>query len=108
MDLISIDSVIALQTDIYRGKYQKPRIDEMLLYLLCFTQITCGPLSRPEHFAHRADITLSRFSAGLLRFMTGVSKKVLLADNLAIVRRNAMLSGSSTALTWLCTVCYSL
>ncbi len=99
---------IALQTDIYREKYQKPRIDEMLLYLLCFTQITCGPLSRPEHFAHRADITLSRFSAGLMRFMTGVSKKVLLADNLAIVRRNAMLSGSSTALTWLCTVCYSL
>lgn len=101
---------VSMLTDLYRKKLPHVRIDEMLLYLLCFTQLTCGPLSRTEHFLHQnARRGLDRISEGLVRFMTGYCKKILLADSLTRLMGNAVRSGEAdTAAAWLCSVCYSL
>lgn len=100
---------VSLLTDVRRRKYPQPRLDEMALYLLCFMQFTCGPLSRAEHFSGAPQVSYDRICKGLQRFMTGYCKKVLLADLLAVLIRNtALYSGTDTALTWLASVCYSL
>lgn len=104
--------------DIYRGrgKAQKNPL-QVGLYIALFPQLIAGPIVRYETIAaeidHRVE-TFEDFSAGVVRFCIGLGKKVLLANNIAVVADNAfqMISAgsyaASTATAWLGAVSYTL
>ncbi len=104
--------------DVYRGqgKVQKNPF-QVGLYISLFPQLIAGPIVRYETIAeqieHRTE-NLADFSAGVTRFCIGLGKKVLLANNMAIVVDNAFsltIHGnfySSVAMAWLGAVSYTL
>ena len=78
---------ISLLSDVKTGKIKyRPKFFEIYFYLTFFTTITSGPIVRfddiREKYNDRA-IVASDVNAGLTRFAIGLSKKVLLANNLA-------------------------
>lgn len=81
------------------------------LYIAFFPQLIAGPIVKYETVA--AEIagrreTWADFSAGLCRFAIGLSKKVLLANTLAIVADSAFDGGSlSVGLAWLGSLAYT-
>ncbi len=71
--------------DVYRGtvKAQNSYFNYMT-YVSMFPQLIAGPIVRYEDVAKEIEhkqITFSKFSEGLLRFMRGLFKKVLIANN---------------------------
>ncbi len=75
--------------DVYRGsgKSQKSLM-AVCLYISFFPQLIAGPIVRYETIAEQIDHRqerLSDFTAGARRFLMGLAKKVLLANNLALM-----------------------
>jgi alginate O-acetyltransferase complex protein AlgI len=84
------------------------------LYLLLFPQLIAGPIVRYRDIAeevNRRRVTFGDFADGTRRFVTGLAKKVLVANVVAAPadRIFAMAPAQWTAaLTWLALVCYTL
>ena len=70
--------------DVYRGKAQVQRsYANLLLYVALFPQLIAGPIVRYTDIAaqlENREMTLPGFSKGITRFVTGLGKKVLLAN----------------------------
>ncbi|MCH5203396.1 MAG: MBOAT family protein [Oscillospiraceae bacterium] len=107
--------VISYIVDCYWGKI-KPQKNffKLLLYVCLFPQLIAGPIVRYETIAAEIDdrkTTLEDFSQGLTRFVVGLAKKVLLADQLFRIVED-MLGGSVNSLTifgsWYGVILYSL
>lgn len=79
--------------DVYRkrGKVQKNPLN-VGLYISLFPQLIAGPIVRYETIAeqieHRVE-NFQDFSAGITRFCVGLAKKVLIANNMALIADNA-------------------
>lgn len=79
--------------DVYRkrGKVQINPLN-VGLYISLFPQLIAGPIVRYETIAeqieHRVE-NFTDFSAGITRFCIGLGKKVLVANNMALVADNA-------------------
>ena len=75
---------ITYVVDVYRGKAQVQRsYANLLLYVALFPQLIAGPIVRYTDIAaqhHNREMTLPGFSKGITRFVTGLGKKVLLAN----------------------------
>lgn len=103
---------ISYLIDVYRGiKVQKNMIN-VGLYIALFPQLIAGPIVRyttiMEQIQERK-VTLEKFSNGMLRFLIGFNKKMLLANQLANVADSAFKqSGRSVAMAWLGALAYSL
>ena len=75
--------------DVYRGdtKLQK-NIVSFGTYVTLFPQLIAGPIVRyatvAEQMDHRRE-TIDQFSDGIQRFITGLGKKVLIANNVGII-----------------------
>ena len=102
--------------DIYRkkGEAQKNPLD-VGLYIALFPQLIAGPIVRYETVAGEIrdrKENLQDFYEGVLRFLFGFGKKILLANSLALGADacfERISQGSlSFAAAWLGTVCYSL
>ncbi len=101
--------------DVARGSAGVQRsLPGLALYISFFPQLIAGPIVRYTTIArqllHRKE-TWRDFSAGLCRFVTGLGKKVLLANQLALVADAAFGSPAaalSAPMAWLGSVCYSL
>lgn len=94
-----------------RAEVQRNPLD-MALYISFFPQLIAGPIVKysdiAEQIAHRKD-TWAGFSAGVTRFVIGLSKKVLLSNQLAIVADRAFgLETLPAAYAWLGSFCYIL
>lgn len=107
---------ISYVIDIYRekGSVQKNPLN-VGLYISFFPQLVAGPIVRYETVAEEIlnrKETLQDISDGINRFMVGMAKKVLLANNLALVADKAFkLSGQddlSLSMAWLGAICYTL
>ncbi len=74
--------------DVYRGKAEVQRNPFYVgLYIALFPQLIAGPIVRYETIAEQIknrSETKARFSQGIARFITGLGKKVLIADTMAI------------------------
>lgn len=75
--------------DVYRGKDKAQRnIINVGLYIAFFPQLIAGPIVRygtvAEQLKHR-EHTADGFSSGAWRFCIGLSKKILLANQLAVI-----------------------
>ena len=105
---------ISYVIDVYRGqgKVQKNPLN-VGLYIALFPQLIAGPIVRYETIAnqinHRKE-NITDFSEGCVRFIIGLSKKVLLSNNFAIIADKAFSLPSdqlSTAFAWLGAISYS-
>lgn len=106
--------VMSYVIDVYRGnsKAQK-NLFSLALYISFFPQLIAGPIVRYNTIAEQIDhrtVTREKFSDGIRRFIIGFSKKVILANNLALVAETAFSpQGEKTVLLlWVGSLAYSL
>lgn len=106
---------ISYVVDVYRGDgtVQK-NLMNVCLYISFFPQLIAGPIVRYQTVAdeiiNRKE-TLDDFSAGAHRFMVGLCKKVILADNLGLLVNSAFALKSqqlSVFSAWMAAVAYLL
>lgn len=101
--------------DVYYGNAEVQRSYlSLALYISMFPQLIAGPIVRynqvAEEIRNRKE-NLSDFSCGFARFTSGLAKKVLLANYIALVADNIFaVTGKniSIATAWLGAVCYGL
>ena len=99
--------------DVYRERVPAQRNWAALaLYICFFPQLIAGPILRYDavepQIRHR-EHTLEDFWAGLRRFATGLSKKVLIANAVASVADEAFsTAGLTVGCAWLGAVAYAL
>ena len=100
--------------DVYRGNEVQKNPLNVGLYIAFFPQLIAGPIVRYETVAyqinHRKE-TFTLFSDGVVRFITGLGKKVLIANTMAVVADNVFNSNLQTvslAFAWLGAIAYTL
>jgi alginate O-acetyltransferase complex protein AlgI len=106
---------ISYVVDVYRGHAtaQKSPV-HAALYLLLFPQLIAGPIIRYREIADqlaRRFVNLDDFAAGVRRFIVGLGKKVLVANNVAVAADGIFALAPAeltTALAWTGIVCYTL
>lgn len=98
--------------DVYRGAAAQKNICYLGLYISFFPQLIAGPIVRYTTIAEQIKerrITAGMFSDGVLRFLYGFNKKVLLANAFAEVADIAFSAERiSVGMAWLGAVCYTL
>ncbi len=110
---------ISYIADVYRGDTKPVNPFYVGLYIAFFPQLIAGPIvqfnSVSEQIRNRKS-TLDKISVGLCRFVTGLGKKVLLANTFAAIADdvfNWSVLGVDklpvpATLAWLGSICYSL
>ncbi len=104
--------------DIYRKKGEVQRNPLRVgLYISLFPQLIAGPIVRYETIAKQMEERKENwddFSKGVTRFCVGLGKKVLIANNMAVVADvafNLLIGGefqASVAMAWLGAISYTL
>ncbi len=100
--------------DVYREKsdVQKNLIN-VALYISFFPQLIAGPIVRYNTIAEQIDSrkeTIDLFSSGCLRFMSGFSKKILLANSMGFVADRIFVLNVTeidTSMAWLGLLAYT-
>jgi len=108
---------ISYVVDVYRGQGQvQKNLFYVALYISFFPQLVAGPIVRystiAEQMFHRKE-TWKKFSVGCSRFITGLGKKVLLSNSMAIIADRIFEMSSTGAevpvsLAWLGAIAYTL
>ena len=102
--------------DVYRGTAAVQRNALKLgLYISFFPQLIAGPIVRYNSIAEQIDrrsVTPEGFQEGVCRFIRGLGKKILLANNLALAAETgfslAATGEISSAMAWLGSLAYTL
>ncbi len=110
-----IFSLISYVVDVYRRKVaaQKNVID-FSMYAALFPKLIMGPIVRYADIAGTVKdraITCRNFARGIERFIIGLSKKVLIADNVGIIADNFFNMRPdelSFGVAWLGMICYMI
>ena len=107
---------ISYLTDIYRNDTPAEKnVINACLFLSFFPQLIAGPILRYKHLV--AEIkerkeSMALFCAGAKRFIIGLSKKTILANNLAIIAERSFEIAGTQDMTvcgaWLGMLCYTL
>lgn len=100
--------------DVYRnqGKVQKNPLN-VGLYIAFFPQLIAGPIVRYETITEQIKDrkeSLDQFARGVTRFIAGLAKKVIIANNMAMLADAAFgtaFSELSTGFAWLGALAYS-
>lgn len=101
--------------DVYRGNV-KIQLNpfRFMLYLALFPQLIAGPIVKYKDVAEQLDsrtVTLEKFGRGTQRFIIGLGKKVILANNLGALHTGilAMAADDISVLTyWIGIIAYTL
>ncbi|TGL84837.1 MBOAT family protein [Leptospira congkakensis] len=78
--------MIAYVVDAWRGKFTESPFLNFLLFILFFPQLIAGPIMRHDDFYDQIDhskLSLDFVQRGILHILSGLVKKVLIADQLA-------------------------
>ena len=99
--------------DVYRGDVKVQRNPlKLALYIALFPQLIAGPIVRYSTVCEQIECrrtTLDMFSRGLIRFLYGFNKKMLLANLFAVVADMAFgMEAPGCGMAWLGAVCYTL
>lgn len=106
--------IMSYVIDVYRGDVavqKKPHY--VALYIAFFPQLIAGPIVRYKDIESQIEnrtISFEVFSEGVQRFMIGFSKKILLANNMALVADKAFSLPDverSAIYAWLGAIAYS-
>ncbi|WP_457943228.1 MBOAT family O-acyltransferase [Caproiciproducens sp. LBM24188] len=97
---------LSYAVDVYRGQAPIQRnVIDFGTYISFFPHLVAGPIIKYEFMAdqlHNREETLEKFTAGSKRFMVGLFKKVLIANNLAqLADKIQYLGDPSTLSAWL-------
>lgn len=97
--------------DVYRGEVSAQKdILKFASYVTLFPQLIAGPIVRYQTIADELENrrhTPDLFAEGVRRFVTGLAKKVLLANNIGLLWEAASAQADPTVLTaWLGAVAY--
>lgn len=94
---------ISYLVDVYRGTTQvQKHIGRLGLYIALFPQLIAGPIVRYQDLAGQLGLRTvgwMNISLGLERFVVGLAKKVLLANNFALVA-DAIFTAHPESLSW--------
>lgn len=110
-------SSISYIFDIYRKECKAQKnIINMALFITFFPKLLMGPIERYKDFESCIDvknrkITINSFKDGIVRFVYGLGKKVLIADVVARVADLAFdsnISNLNSQLAWLGAMCYMI
>ena len=100
--------------DVASGRAEVQRSPLALgLYISFFPQLIAGPIVKYASVARQINDrreTWADYSAGCVRFLTGLGKKVLIANQMAVVADRVFAmepAGLSTAMAWLGALCYT-
>lgn len=101
--------------DLYRGEVKAERsYAAYLTYVSMFPQLVAGPIVRffdIQEQLHIRKITFEGFEQGLMRFMMGLFKKVLIANQAGALWEEIRVLGAadtSVATAWLGALCFTL
>lgn len=101
--------------DVYRGNVHVQRnLLHFALYLALFPQLIAGPIVKYKDIALQLEertLTLEKFGEGTRRFLIGLGKKVILANNLGAIHAavTALPDQQVSVLTyWIGIICYTL
>ena len=99
--------------DVYRGEVKVQRNPFYLaLYIALFPQLIAGPIVRYSTVCEQIGsrrTTLDMFSRGVIRFLYGFNKKMLLANLFAVVADKAFgMNDPGCGMAWLGALCYTL
>ena len=101
--------------DVYRKKVPPQRnVINLALYISLFPQLIAGPIVRYNTIADEIEnrsTTISGLTAGIQRFLFGLSKKILLANPLAAIADKLFMlpeAELTLPLAWLGALCYTL
>ena len=99
--------------DVYRGniKYEKNFINFMT-YVCMFPQLVAGPIVRYSEIGkelNKREHSFNNFSLGMFRFLTGLFKKVLIANTMGVIFSLATNNISNISLTtaWIGAISFS-
>ena len=98
--------------DVYRGDAEAQRnILNFGTYVALFPQLIAGPIVRysdiERQLTERRE-TLTMFSTGIRRFIYGLAKKVLLANQMGLLADTLLLKGGGTLSAWAGMAAYTL
>ncbi|MCT4542197.1 MAG: MBOAT family protein [Vallitalea sp.] len=102
--------------DVYRKNgYVQKNLFYVALYISFFPQLIAGPIVRystiADQITNRRE-SWKKFSVGTCRFITGLSKKVLIANNMAIIADRIFemntVAAVPSSLAWLGSIAYTL
>ncbi len=100
--------------DVYLGQARAQKnLVQFGAYVAMFPQLVAGPIVKYKDISGQLadrNVTAERFSYGISRFITGLSKKVLLANNIGMVWEQISggnLAGLSAAETWIGAAAFS-
>ncbi len=100
--------------DIYRNQADEQKsLVNFMCYVTCFPQLIAGPIVRYKDIAKQLESRIEsadQFYEGIIRFVNGLAKKVLLANNAGILWEAISATSQdqmSTALAWLGIIAYA-
>ena len=106
---------ISYLVDVYRRESPvQRRFVDLLLYISMFPQLIAGPIVRYGTVAeelHHRHVTVADFADGIYRFLIGLGKKVILANQLSEISDQFLVNGLSsltTAGAWIGIVAFTL
>lgn len=106
---------ISYVVDVYRKDVPVQKsFTKFAMYISMFPQLVAGPIVRYKDIAKEIEnrrVTLDDFIDGIQRFIIGLSKKVIIADSLAVTADaifDVPAANNSIAVAWLGVVCYTL
>ena len=105
--------IISYEIDVYNEKVNvQSNILKYFLYVFLFPQLIAGPIVRYQDVNNEIDnrnVTLEMFANGLRRFIIGLSKKVIIANNLGeLCNIYLNLGDKSVLFTWIFAISYML
>ena len=106
---------ISYIVDVYKERsFVQKKLPDLALYIALFPQLIAGPIVRYHDIArqivHRA-VSLEKLSSGIERFIVGLGKKVLLANNFALIADEVFASNPQNLdplTAWFGLLCYTL
>ena len=106
---------ISYLVDVYRRESPvQRRFVDLLLYISMFPQLIAGPIVRYGTVAeelHHRHVNVADFADGIYRFLIGLGKKVILANQLSEISDQFLVNGLSsltTAGAWIGIVAFTL
>ena len=107
--------ILSYVIDLYRGQVRlQKNFFYLALYVCFFPQLIAGPIVRyqtVEHEIRGRQETLDDIDAGLRRFIIGLAKKVILANNIAVISETIYAADPAvfgSAMYWIAALCYAL
>ena len=106
--------IISYVADLYKGEVKlQTNFFYLTLYVSFFPQLIAGPIVRyqtvEDEILNRKE-SLDGVASGLRRFTVGLAKKVIIANNVALISTTVYSGGDEfgTAMYWLAAIAYAL